>query len=59
VLSLTETVTVPAGTFNDCVKTEDVNPLDAGAIEFKYYCPGIGFAKEEFEGGTLELISFE
>lgn len=58
VLSLTETVTVPAGTYENCVKTEDVNPLDeTGAIEFKYYCPGIGFALEEFDAGNLELVS--
>jgi hypothetical protein len=60
ILSLTETVTVPAGTYTDCLKSEDVNPLDGtGAIEFKYYCPGVGFALEEFEEGTLELISLE
>ena len=60
VLSVSETVTVPAGSFEGCVKTEDVNPLDGtGAIEFKFYCPDVGFVAEEFEGGVLELISFE
>lgn len=60
VLSVTDTMTVPAGTFADCVKTEDVNPLDGtGAIEFKFYCPGVGFTKEEFAEGTLELVSYE
>jgi hypothetical protein len=59
VLSITENVTVPAGSFEDCVKTEDVNPLDEGAIEFKFYCPGVGFVLEEFEGGNLGLISWE
>jgi hypothetical protein len=60
VKSVTESVTVPAGTFTGCVKTEDVNPLDAnGHIEFKYYCPEVGFALEEFDEGRLELVSFE
>jgi len=60
VLSVTETVTVPAGTFEGCVKTEDVNPLDPNAlIEYKYYCPDVGFAREEFAEGTLELVSYE
>lgn len=60
VLSVTESVSVPAGTFSDCVKTGDVNPLDPeGHIEFKYYCPDVGFAMEEFAEGTLELVSYE
>ena len=60
VLSLTESVSVPAGEFTDCVKTEDVNPLDMnGHVEFKYYCLGVGFVFEEFEEGGLELISYE
>ncbi|MEX0682142.1 MAG: hypothetical protein WD904_01560 [Dehalococcoidia bacterium] len=60
VLSVTETVDVPAGSFSDCVKTRDENPLDpAAAIEFKFYCPDVGFVLEEFPEGTLELISYE
>ena len=60
VLSLTEAVSVPAGDFADCLKTEDVNPLDGtGAIEYKFYCPGVGFTKEEFAEGALELVSYE
>lgn len=60
VLSLTEPVDVPGGSFQDCLKTEDVNPLDKrGAVEFKYYCAGIGFVLEEFEEGNLELVSYE
>ena len=48
---------MPAGTFTDCVKTEDVNPLDgAAAIEYKFYCPGVGFVLETFPDGTLELV---
>ncbi len=60
VLSVSEAVTVPAGSYENCIKTEDVNPLDAtGAIEFKFYCPDIGFVMEEFNGGNLELVSAE
>jgi hypothetical protein len=59
VLSISESVSVAAGNFEDCVKTEDVNPLDPnGHIEFKYYCPGVGFVREEFEEGVLELVSY-
>ncbi len=60
VLSVTESVDVPAGSFENCLKTEDVNPLDAaGHIEYKYYCSDVGFVLEEFEEGNLELVSYE
>ena len=41
VLALSETVTVPFGTFNNCLKTKDWNPLVAGDEEYKYYCPDL------------------
>jgi hypothetical protein len=56
VVAVGETVTVPAGTFEDCIKTEDYAPLD-DVTEFKYYCPDVGLVKEEFADGALELIS--
>lgn len=60
VLSVTEAVDVAAGSWEGCVKTEDVNPLDgSGAIEYKFYCPGVGFVLEEFDAGSLELVSYE
>ncbi len=60
VLSLTETVTVPYGTFTNCLKTKDYTPLDPSAIEYKYYCPEISiFVLEDIpaEGERVELIS--
>lgn len=52
-------VTVPAGTFDDCIETEDFDPIDE-ITEAKFYCPDVGLVKEEFaEGGSLELIEFE
>lgn len=47
------TVTTAYGTFKDCIKTLDWDGLDSknkGAIEYKYYSPGIGFVK----GGTID-----
>jgi hypothetical protein len=58
VIAVGESVTVPAGTFSGCMRTEDINPLD-DATEFKIYCPGIGVVHEENEEGTLDLVSFE
>jgi hypothetical protein len=52
-------VTVPAGSFHDCIETEDVDPI-GGVTEHKFYCPDVGLVKEAFEaGGSLELIEFE
>jgi hypothetical protein len=42
VIALSETVTVPAGTFINCLQTEDFTPLDPDNSEFKYYAPGVG-----------------
>jgi hypothetical protein len=42
VLSVDETVTVPYGTFQHCLKTKDYTYLDPGNVENKFYCSGIG-----------------
>lgn len=58
VVKLGVKVTVPAGTFTDCMKTEDFAPLD-NATEFKYYCPGVGLVREEAEGGAhADLVRY-
>ncbi len=50
-------VTTPAGSFTDCIKTEDFAPLDK-VTELKHYCPGVGLVREEFQGGTLDLVRY-
>lgn len=42
VLSVTETVTIPLGTFKNCLKTENWTPLEPGVKELKYYCRQVG-----------------
>lgn len=54
VLSLTESVTVPAGSFTGCLKVDDFNPLDK-ETEQKWFCPGVGMVHEEFTAGHLDL----
>jgi len=44
VISVSETVTVPAGTFANCVKTRE--SLGDGTTEYKYYAPGVGVVRE-------------
>jgi hypothetical protein len=59
VVALDESVTVPAGTFTGCVKTEDWNALERGSREIKYYCPQRGTVLETGPGGggRVELVS--
>lgn len=42
VLSLTESRTVPYGTFDGCLKTQETTPLEPDAREHKFYAPGVG-----------------
>lgn len=57
VLSLHETVTVPYGTFANCLKILDFNALEPGVEEHKYYAAGIGVVKEvQVRGGGDELV---
>ncbi len=41
-VSLTASVTVPAGTFHNCLKSKETTPLEPDLLEFKFYAPGIG-----------------
>ena len=50
-------VTTPAGTFADCIKTEDFAPLD-NSSGFKYYCPGVGLVREESSAGGIDLVRY-
>lgn len=55
-------VTVPAGSFDQLLVTEDINPLEPGIVENKFYAPGVGLvAEEKVEGGDerIELLEFE
>ncbi len=58
VVAVGVTVTVPAGTFEDCIETEDLDPID-GVTERKVYCPDVGLVQEQFPGGgSLDLVEF-
>lgn len=59
VLSLSETVTVPYGSFKNVLKTKEWTPLDPGFVEHKYYAPSVGLVLEVMvQGGSgrVELI---
>ncbi len=59
VISVGVTVSVPAGTFTNCIVTEDWVPLDPEAIEQKFYAPGVGLVLEvdPATGVKTELIA--
>lgn len=46
VVSLSVPVTVPFGSFDNCLQTREFTPLDPDVNEYKYYCPGVGLALE-------------
>ena len=52
IVSLTETLRVPAGTFTEVLKTEETTPLEPNAREFKYYARGVGLLQD----GSLKLV---
>jgi hypothetical protein len=55
VISLTETVTVPTGTYKDCIKIKE--HLADGTTEYKYYAKGVGAVRESPSDGDELLIS--
>lgn len=53
VLSLTESATVPVGTYEDLLVTEDINPLEPEVVEHKYYARGVGpILTVQVQGGS-------
>jgi hypothetical protein len=52
VVSLSDTLTTPAGSFQQLLKVLETTPLEPGVREFKYYAPGIGLIRD----GSLRLV---
>jgi hypothetical protein len=61
VIALDQTVTVPAGTFQHCVETEEFTGLEPGALEHKYYAPGVGtvLTVDLVTGDTFPLVQIK
>ena len=55
IVSVSETVTVPAGTYTDCIKVKE--SLSEGTTEYKYYAKGVGVIREVPSDGNELLIS--
>lgn len=58
VVSLSESVTVPYGSFGGTLQTREFTPLEPGVNEYKYYAPGVGLVLEVDvnSGARTELI---
>lgn len=50
IVSVSETLETPAGTFKDVLKVEETTPLEPGK-GYKYYAPGVGLIRD----GALKL----
>jgi uncharacterized membrane protein YkoI len=48
------TITVPAGTFKDCVRTRENSLTNPSDITDKWWCPGVGIVKDTSDG---ELVA--
>lgn len=60
IIALDESITVPAGSYQGCVRTRDWTPLEAGIEENKIYCPGAGVVLEEMtRGGSDKMLLVE
>jgi len=57
IVSLSERVTTPAGTYENCIKVKEY--LADGTIEFKYYAKGVGVVREVPADGESLLKSHE
>ncbi len=57
VVSLDESVSVPAGDFEHCIKIHEGSVVDPEADEMKYYCEGVGNVLVEEEDVNEELVT--
>jgi hypothetical protein len=59
VIALNQSVTVTAGTYDNCVETKDFSPLEPDVAEHKFFAPGVGNVQvvDVTTGQHLDLIS--
>jgi hypothetical protein len=61
VVSLSESVNVPAGSFDHCLETKETEAIDPSALENKFYAAGVGnvLTNDLVTGETLPLIAIK
>jgi hypothetical protein len=55
ILSISERISAPAGTFEKCVHVRESSPIEKGLSDSKWYAPGIGCVMD----GTMPLVKLE
>jgi len=58
VVSLSESATVPAGSFEGCLATVETNPDDPEDADRIIYAPGLGLVSERSTAGAIELVAY-
>ena len=53
IISLTDTLTTPAGTFKGCLRIKESSPLEPLMRDYKTFAPGVGLIKD----GDAALVS--
>ena len=54
IVSMSESMSTPAGEFKNCLKTEETSPLEPKSREHKVYAPGVGLLQD----GSLKLVRY-
>jgi hypothetical protein len=53
IIGTNSTMQTPAGTFTDCLKTRETTPLEPGAVDFKFYAPGVSYQRRSCQINQL------
>jgi len=56
VVSISETVIVPAGTFSNCIKTKEIHPHGSDIYTYRHYSYGL-IMVEFVDEALMKLIS--
>ena len=56
IVSLTDSVCVPYGCFNNVLETKETTPIELGVEEHKFFAPGVGDIKEQLVKGGSEIL---
>lgn len=62
ILSIDESLAVPYGSFDKCLRTAEWNLLEPGVIENKYYAPGVGLIRAvavKGDSGYEDLVAIQ
>ncbi|MEX2281579.1 MAG: hypothetical protein WEE89_03715 [Gemmatimonadota bacterium] len=54
IISMTDTLTVPAGAMRKLLRVRESSPLEPGVSEYKFYAPGIGLLQD----GSMKLVRY-